>query len=189
MREFIEMSKTVTRKGWNELTDYLATQHFAFAPASTMHHSANRGGLIAHSVAVTNIMLTMNKALDAGIPEESIIIAGLLHDCGKAGCYNEPYYSVNRTASGELSKAKPYQINPHLLNFTHEVLSLMIAEKFIQLTQDEAFAILYHNGLYVQTGHNIRGSERPLQLILHWADMYEARFTSRKQKEIVGGLF
>jgi 23S rRNA maturation-related 3'-5' exoribonuclease YhaM len=55
----------------------------------------------------------------------------------------------------------------------------MIASKFIELTEEEEFAILYHNGMYVSSGRDIQGKERPLQQLLHFSDMWCSRFVEK----------
>lgn len=50
--KFIEMSKDITRPGIDRLMAWLETTDFYEAPASTRFHSAEPGGLCAHSVAV-----------------------------------------------------------------------------------------------------------------------------------------
>lgn len=94
---------------------------------------------------------------------------------GKASYYNKANYVPNILKSGEQSKSKPYETNKELLNIPHEISSIHILSKFIQLTEEETFAILYHNGLYTSVGYGLKGNERPLQMILHFADMWASR--------------
>ena len=47
-----------------------------------------------------------------------------------------------------------------------------MASMFIDLTEDEQYAILYHNGLYGNLKYVISGHETPLYMIVHWADMW-----------------
>jgi 23S rRNA maturation-related 3'-5' exoribonuclease YhaM len=65
--------------------------------------------------------------------------------------------------------------NPELLKVDHEVRSVSIASQYIQLTEDEYFAILNHNGLYGNFKYNISGNETPLYLIIHFSDMWASR--------------
>lgn len=55
--KFIEMSKDITRPGIDRLMAWLETTDFYEAPASTRFHSAEPGGLCAHSVAVAKRLL------------------------------------------------------------------------------------------------------------------------------------
>ena len=191
IREFEIHSNLVQRKGWKDLVQHMEEIGYFIAPASTSHHSALPEGLVRHSCKVTDIMLTTSKGLYPALSEESIRIVGLCHDLGKAGYYGVPYYEDNILKSGKRSDSKPYECNDKLLAIPHETSSLHIVSKFIQLTQEEAYAILYHNGLYTPAGSVTKGNERPLQQLIHFADMYESRFGNMRyeEKQYVGGMF
>jgi hypothetical protein len=51
----------------------------------------------------------------------------------------------------------------------------MIAERFIELSQDVEWAIAAHAGLYGEYKYIIQGNETPLYLILSSADMWASR--------------
>ncbi len=191
IKEFEIHSEQIKRDGWAELVLYMERIGYFTAPASTSHHSAVTQGLVRHSCKVTDIMLDSNKHLYPQLSEESIRIAGLCHDLGKAEYFGEQFYIDNILKSGKRSDSKPYEHNSKLLPIPHETASLHIVSKFLQLTQDEAYAILYHNGLYTPTGNVTKGNERPLQLLLHFADMWESRFGNMRleQKVIAETMF
>ena len=112
--------------------------------------------------------------------KDSITIVALLHDLGKMGQFEKPNYVDNILKSGKVSESKPYTTNPELLPVDHEIRSIVIASMFIDLTEEEQFAILYHNGLYGTVGrYTLQGKETPLYMILHWADMWAARVTEK----------
>ena len=158
------LSKVRTRREQveNFLTFLENNTDFFKAPASTKYHSAYEGGLLYHSILVTKKMLDLNEALNAGLDEESIIIVGLFHDVGKIGVY---HWDGSR-----------YEWIGNGTGAPHEVLSLVHTTRFLDLTEDEIHAILYHNGLYTPIGRNLIGKERPLTLLLHFADMWCSRF-------------
>ena len=114
---------------------------------------------------------------------ESVIVAAALHDLGKMGQFEKPEYVENVLASGKVSDAKPYKRNPDLLNVPHEIRSVAIATMFIDLTEEEQHAILYHNGLYGPLRYEIQGNETPLYMIIHWADMWASRVMESKNKK------
>jgi 23S rRNA maturation-related 3'-5' exoribonuclease YhaM len=124
-----------------------------------------------------------NSIEDIVFEPNSIIIVSLLHDLGKASYRGKPNYVPNILKSGKLSETKPYETNKDLLIADHAYKSCMIASKFIELTEEEEFAILYHNGLYVPSGRDIQGKERPLQLLLHFSDMWCSRFIEKEDAE------
>ena len=175
--KIIELLKSTNRAGVDDLISYMEEGGFFEAPCSTDKHLAVDGGLAEHSLNVYYGMLELDKALKADIPHDSIILCGLLHDLGKMGDHGKSNYVVNILKSGEQSAAKPYKTNTELLYLPHEIRSAMIAERYIELTEEEETAILWHNGLYGQFKYDIPGKETPLYMILHWADMWASRVT------------
>jgi 23S rRNA maturation-related 3'-5' exoribonuclease YhaM len=163
------------REGMDNLIEAMEEGGFFTSPCSGAYHLAKAGGLAEHSFNVFSIAHDLNITLDAKLPEESIIIASLLHDLGKMGDFGKELYIPNYLKSGKISDAKPYMQNPELLKVDHEIRSVSIASKYIELTEDEYFAILHHNGLYSNLKYNIQGNETPLYLIIHTADMWASR--------------
>ena len=185
MREKIEnLLKTTGRPGIEDLLEWMFKNGFYDAPCSSKYHLAKPGGLAEHSLNVFKHAIkiaTMNfEDLEDQITFEtidSIVICSLLHDLGKAGQFGKPNYIKN---NGEDAKSAPFKTNNDLLYVPHEIRSVAIASKFIDLTEQEQFAILYHNGLYGElTG--FKGKENPLLLILHHADMWAARVTEKEE--------
>lgn len=174
---FKQLFELIDRNGKYRLLDYLKENGYFTAPCSSGYHLAKENGLLEHSVNVTKLMFKIADSLDCFEEEMkgSIVICGLFHDLGKANYYNKPNYVENVLKSGKQSAAKPYKTNKELLNIPHEISSIHILSKFIKLTEEETFAILYHNGLYTSVGYGLRGNERPLQMILHFADMWSSR--------------
>ena len=73
--------------------------------------------------------------------------------------------------------------NKDLLYEDHEIRSVKICAKFIELTEEEEHAILYHNGLYGSLKYSIQGKETPLYMIIHFADMWASRVLEAKGEE------
>ena len=65
----------------------------------------------------------------------------------------------------------------------HEVRALAIIAKYIDMTEEEQQAILWHNGLYGPFKYEIQGKETPLYLILHFADMWASRVIENEGDE------
>lgn len=177
LTRFNELWNEIERPGKDELLNHMREIGYFDAPASSAYHLSKRGGLLEHSVNVTEILLKMADAVDAPYTRESLIIVGLLHDLGKAGFYGKPAYIENILKSGKQSDAKPYETNKDLLAIPHEVVATIIIPQFMNLTEDEMFAILYHNGLYTNIGYQLKGKETPLMILTHSADMYCSRVT------------
>ena len=175
--KFNEYLREVNRPGVINLIEFLEKSVYFKAPASTQYHGSNEGGLLEHSLNVADSMIKLNETEQFETAEiESIIICGLFHDLGKSTYFNKPDYIPNILKSGKISDAKPYEHNKERLSIPHQVASIHILSKYIQLTEEETFAILYHNGLYTPDGRAMVGNETKLMLLLHFADMWASRF-------------
>jgi putative nucleotidyltransferase with HDIG domain len=168
------------REGMDDLLEVLQAAEVFSAPCSTQYHLSKPQGLVQHSLNVYDLMRKFNNAIDNQVPEDSVRIVALLHDVGKADFFGRPLYMPNILKSGKQSESKPYVTNSERLIKNHAVASLVIVSQYIPLTEDEAFAILYHNGLYDLMGREISGHETLLQQLLHFADMCASRFYDDK---------
>lgn len=185
MKERIEvLLRETKRSGIEDLLQWMDKNGFYDAPCSSKYHLAHPGGLAEHSLNVfKNCMAWTNAMFQKSEIEvtfdfiNSITICALLHDLGKAGQFGKPMY-IKNTEDSECT----YIYNSKLLNVPHEVRSIAIASRFIELTEEEQFAILYHNGLYGEL-NGFKGKEKPLLLILHHSDMWAARVTEREEKQ------
>lgn len=171
-----ESLKKTKREGVDELLNYMDEIGFFKAPCSTRYHLAEEGGLAEHSVNVLNVAEKLSVALYGAksITDEirsSIIIVSLLHDLGKCGDYGKPMYVDKILKSGKKG-VQPYDTNKELTSVPHAIRSVKLATLFIDLTEDEEWAILTHDGLYDFMKYQIPGHETQLSLILHWADMW-----------------
>ena len=175
LTRFIEVWEEMERPGARELFEHMRNIGYFDAPASSAYHLSKRGGLLEHSVNVTETLLKMANAVDAPYTRETLIVVGLLHDIGKAAYYGKLNYIENILKSGKVSEAKPYETNKDRSAIPHEVAALHIIPQYMELTEDEAFAILYHNGLYTSIGYQLKGNETGLVVLTHAADMYCSR--------------
>lgn len=182
----IDMLKSTQREGIEDLISYMEECGFFEAPCSTKYHLACEFGLVQHTRNVMEIAEKIGVALYGGKGyneiQSSMIIAAILHDLGKMGQFEKPLYVENVLKSGQPA-TQLYKSNPDLLKIPHEVRSIAIASMFIDLTEEEQFAILYHNGLYGDFKYEIQGNETPLYLILHFADMWASRVVEEKKEE------
>ncbi|WP_341479748.1 HD domain-containing protein [Clostridium beijerinckii] len=196
---FIGMLKTAcdrTNRG-NQVSDLVSVLEkggFFTAPCSTQYHLCKEGGLLEHSLNVASAALNIGLALKYE-NSHSLVIAALLHDVGKMGQFNKPNYVPNMVKDGRVTKAepvqkykisesKPYASNPELLYVDHEIRSIQIISQYLDLTEEESFAILYHNGMYSNLKYALNGKETPLQMIIHFADLWASRVVeSSKEAE------
>ena len=147
---FLEIyNEKITREGADKLLDFLLNgSDFFTAPASTRYHGAHEGGLVEHSLNVydclKDMMERLNERYGIEYPEESIAIAGLLHDICKVNFYKTSYRNV-KDETGRWQSV-PYYTIEDTLPYGHGEKSAYIVSAYIRLTRDEAFAIRYHMG-------------------------------------------
>lgn len=172
------------REGMEYLLDHMEKIGFLTAPCSGGNHLCKEGGLLEHTVNVMKTAEKMGVTLLGGAEynkiQNSVVIAAALHDLGKCGQFGKQEYVPNILKDGKQSAAKPYQRNKDLLNVPHEIRSVAIATMFIDLTEEEQHAILYHNGLYGSLKYDIQGSETPLYMLIHWSDMWASRVIEKE---------
>lgn len=189
MKEQIkELLLETRREGMESLISGIEENGFFEAPCSGQYHLSCEGGLAEHSLNVYKVM--DNLALDIyresySKIRKSIIICALLHDLGKMGQFGKPNYvpnmlkgrptKANPNPEPKQSETKPFKTNPELMYIDHEIRSIVIANEYIELTEEEQQAILWHNGLYGPFKYEIQGKETPLYLLLHFADMWASR--------------
>lgn len=179
--KIIDLLLSTERAGMGLLSEYMVEKGFFESPCSGKYHLSKMGGLAEHSLNVYETIKSIALAMmgeDWAIKNsDSLKIVALLHDLGKMGDHDKPNYVENILKSGKVSEAEPYKTNKDLLYIPHEIRSIAIAERFINLTEEEEFAILYHNGMYGELKYSFNGKETPLSLLLHFADMWCARVT------------
>lgn len=140
----------ITREGADKLLDFLVKSDFFTAPASTRYHGAHEGGLLEHSLNVYDCLVDilsrprMKELYGIEYSDESIAIAGLLHDICKVNFYKTSFRNV-KDETGKWVSAPYYTIEDNL-PYGHGEKSVYIVSGFMRLTRDEAFAIRYHMG-------------------------------------------
>lgn len=173
-----KLLKDTKRDGIDDLCEYIDQIGFYDAPASGSFHGAEKGGLAKHSMNVLDCARSLAIALLGkkwwNDHKDSVTICALLHDLGKAGQFGKPLYVDNVLKTG-ISKAKPFKHNPDLITTDHEIVSVIEATKFIDLTEEEQQAILWHNGLYGIFKYEIPSKESELYMIIHFADLWASR--------------
>jgi HD superfamily phosphohydrolase YqeK len=114
------------------------------SPASTKYHLNKEGGLLEHSIGVAETLLQLRAALAPEVSEESCVIVGLFHDIGKVGMPGKPYY-LPEVKDGMPTGA--YSINPEIVAMGLSLRSLYLVSQYIPLSDAEAQAIAYHDGM------------------------------------------
>lgn len=184
--KFNELLYSVPRDGITKLLEWLETGDMYVAPASTKHHGAVEGGLVAHSLEVYESLQKINEAFNLGITEETMIITALCHDLCKVG-----YYKVSsRNIKNEYGKwiQVPYYDIDDKFPIGHGERSVIQLLQFIKLTEEEMLAIRYHMGGFDDSARGgYSGSQSmsaamgkyPLVAALHLADMAATNFSSK----------
>lgn len=177
----------VNREGMDRLLEFIRKSDFYTAPASTRYHGAYEGGLLAHSLNVYENLYKKQAESSLwreqlkDIPDESIIIAALLHDICKTY-----YYTIemrNKKIDGRWEQVPFYTVDDKI-PYGHGEKSVMMIEEYIKLTPQERYAIRWHMGPYSGTQDWTTFAEAmkkyPLCLAIFEADM-EATYISEKE--------
>ena len=175
--EFIELLRSTKREGIENLLNFLEKSDFYTAPASTRFHGNYEGGLLEHSMKVYEIFKEKIKASGLSTPEDTVIIAPLLHDICKTNYYKVDYRNA-KNARGEWEKVPYYTIRDEM-PYGHGEKSVYMLSGFLRLSREEAFAIRYHMGFSGPEDRNQIGRALemfPLALALNVADMEASYF-------------
>lgn len=164
--EMLKSRVKTRKKEFDRFIEFLEKQtSWLTSPASTRYHLNKEKGLLIHSVGVTYQLLKLKQAWLPQLDDESCIICGLFHDVGKLGTPGRPLYIKGKEG---------YLYNPEVVSMGLGVRSLFLVSQFIRLSDDEAQAICYHDGQYVSENRAVAHRERPMTLLLHYADYWTA---------------
>ena len=173
--EFLKLLRTVNREGIEDLIEFLEKSDFFKAPASTRFHGNFEGGLVEHSLKVYEILKhkVENNIKGVTIPEESIIIIGLLHDICKTNFYKIDYRNA-KNALGVWEKVPYYTIEDTTPSAHGEKAVMMITE-YMKLTPEEKYSIRWHMGYTepkeVYNSIGAAYTKYPIALLTHEADL------------------
>ena len=142
---------------------------FFTAPASRARHGAYEGGLFDHSYAVMDTLLRYTTKLNLKWSRpESPYIVGLFHDFCKCGLYRP-------TEDGD-----GYLFNETLIVPGHGERSVIMLQKYIDLTDEEIACIRWHMGAFetdtkLWACYGAAVTEYPNVLYTHTADMFASK--------------
>ena len=192
--KFIGALRATNRGGIEKVIDGLEQLGFFSAPASAMHHLADAGGLLKHSlnvyyqaILIREAQVSLNPALAARLPAESIAIAALLHDVCKAEVY-KIVDKFRKDANGHWEKYKAYNADYSDFPMGHGEKSLVRLLLWgLVLTEDEMLAIRWHMAKWnlpddrESCGNFNAASEKcPLLAIIIAADELATRISEAK---------
>jgi hypothetical protein len=148
------------------------------SPASNRYHMNVEGGLLMHSVGVAETALRLRYLLAPDLGEESVVITALFHDVGKVGHPGKPCYLPNDNLWEVRNRGRTYKVNPEIIAMNSAVRGLCLVSRFIPLTEEEAQAIVAHDGLYPVYGGVVNleyhQAECRLLMIIQFADKWTA---------------
>ena len=150
-QQFQEKLLSTHREGMENVIKHLERLGFFTAPASTKFHLSVKGGLMEHSwnVCKTALMLReqmilMKPELADKLPEDSVVIAALLHDVCKSNIYKDAILN-RKNDQGYWEKVPGYEVDYSSLPLGHgEKSVIMLLTLGLKLTKDEMLAIRWH---------------------------------------------
>lgn len=177
-------SMYVTRPGADKLLAWLETTDFYTAPASTRFHGDYEGGLVEHSIHVWEELVRILKAYpEVKVSAETAAVVALLHDLCKIGCYKVELR--NTKVNNTWIKKPVYVFKEDFCYGGHGSKSVYLAQKYMDLTEQEAVAINCHMGYADRSpnDYSLGGAyeQYPLAWLLHVAD--ESATFIREAKE------
>lgn len=178
---FLKNYSVIQRKGADELLKYLETTDFFVAPASTKYHLSCEAGLLEHSLNVCSYLHFLTKDLDDvhKYSDETIVLVSLLHDICKANMYVKE--TKNRKVNGQWEEYPAWSVD-NKFPAGHGEKSVMLIQKYMQLTDEELMAINWHMGAYdprAREGYDLGNAmnKYPLIVYLHMADLHSTYIT------------
>lgn len=186
IRERYEALKSKVVKRKKEFDAFInmleADTSWLTSPASTRFHLNKEGGLLEHSVGVTETLLKFRELLAPQISEESCVIVALFHDVGKIGMPGKPRYLKNTNEWEIKNRNMTYKVNPAEVDMNLAARSLYLVAKYIPLFDSEAQAILAHDGQYIEANKEYAHRETPLTLLITFADTWTAHVYEEGRK-------
>lgn len=193
---FCSLLRSTERENIEYVIEDLETYGFFEAPASVRNHYNYPGGLLAHSLNVYDMAMTLREGIikmrpemEKSLPVNSIILSSLLHDTCKSNIYRR-VTRKRRNEIGIWEDVEEYEVNYSALPIGHGEKSIvMLLRMGLDLEDDEIMAIRWHMGAWdvdrtsVEQDKNYREAQRrsPLVALLHSADTLAAQILERDQ--------
>ena len=193
--EFCSRLLATGRSGMDTAIGNLERLGFFEAPASTRFHLSHAGGLVQHSLNVCDLALDIRNSilarlpeLKGRLPEESVVLASLLHDACKAEIYREGYRNV-KNESGAWERIPAYETDYSHFPAGHgEKTVIRLLSWGVRLTEDEILAMRWHMTAWDLPfqSHELMGNlnaareKCPLLTVLQCADALASGIIERK---------
>ena len=181
--------QTLCSTGVDEsVVNWLDSNGFFEAPATTKYHHSYPGGLALHSIEVANILTALAKTFGIKVEDKVLIRLGLLHDISKADYYeltsiNKKVYSPDGSKWDDLGnfdwvsevgyKVKDIENRDNKGNFGFASMCIALNNN-TKLTEEEMIALSNYQYITQPTDAVETlslSSSHKLTLLLHMADM------------------
>lgn len=189
IRKVKERLHSIKREGMDKLNNFLENESdFYTAPASTKYHSNFENGLVIHSDYLVENMLEMNKKFNLGISEETIFLAGYMHDLCKVNVYKKGYGIEKHPETGKWVGVENYVFTEDE-PLGHGEKSVIMLARYIHLTLEEELMIRWHMGTF-QSHDDLRGFSSACDkckgvALIHMADFMADHFQEVVNKDKV----
>lgn len=149
--EFNRLLEQAGREGTDYLIEDLESLGFYEAPASTRFHLDCDGGLVEHSLNTCRAglmlrekMIEMRPDLEVHLPQDSVIVATLLHDVCKADIYKKTVRK-QKDRVGVWQEQEIYTVDYGNFPMGHgEKSAIVVLRSGFDIHDDEMLAIRWH---------------------------------------------
>lgn len=159
------------------------------ASAKVDYHSAWTGGLLVHTAEVIKTALGVFDLLGPDLYStehrddlcRSIIKCGYLHDLGKLGNLDYPYYEIQENEWRKENLGETFTINRDTSQLPYlpvPVRAVWIAQSYgVNLSEIETQAIVASDGQHTPLGKAVIASllQHPLTMLIHFADLWSSQ--------------
>ena len=195
-QRFCELLRSTGRENIEYVIEDLESYGFFDAPASARNHFNHPGGLVEHSLNVSDAAMMLREGiikrrpdLEKKLPADAVVIASLLHDVCKADIYN----LVTRKRKNEIGvweETQEYEVSYSHMPIGHgEKSVVMLLRMGLDLEDDEICAIRWHMGPWAVDTSSIEQDKSyrqsiansPLLPLIHTADTIASQIFERDE--------
>lgn len=196
--EIVKLLKSTNREYIDDVIEELEAMGFYEAPASTKFHLNEAGGLAQHSLNVCRMGLMLRKQLlemkpeiAEQIPEDSVIIATLLHDVCKADIYKKAV-KKRKNNFGVWEEYEGYEVDYKNFPLGHGEKSVVVVLRMgFNLTDDEIMAMRWHMSAWdlpfqspdIKGNYNAAKENYPLCSLVQAADNLAANILEKEESD------
>ena len=180
----------VKREGKEDFLNWLQITDFYHAPASANNHGNYESGLVEHSLQVYFNLISLVNSSGINIPSETFAIVALTHDICKANFYQATTRNVKING---VWIQEPYFSIEDKFPIGHGEKSVIILQKFMELTDEEIMAIRWHMAGFDDSARSYAGGLAlskalqfyPLITLLHCADLISCLPEMKEQTDSI----